>query len=194
MMNTFLTTFEMTILTTFVLCGLGSGNDKHQSRKSLETVEQVDLKRYIGLWYEIAKIPNRFQRKCAGRTTAHYALRADGKIDVVNRCINEAGNAIEANGIARVVEPKSNAKLKVSFVRILGISLFWGDYWIIGLDEEYEYAVVGTPNRKYGWILSRQPLLAQEKLEQIFALLRERGYNPDDFVMTSQDTETKQID
>jgi apolipoprotein D and lipocalin family protein len=157
-----------------------------QNEKSLPTVSNVNLDRYIGLWYEIAKIPNRFQRKCASGTTAQYALRDDGKIDVINRCIDKEGKTIEAQGVARVVDAESNAKLKVSFVKLLGFSLFWGDYWIIGLGEEYEFAIVGTPSRKYGWILSRTPSLGQEKLEQIYNLLREQGYNPDDFEMTSQ--------
>ncbi len=158
-----------------------------QDKKLLKTVDKVDLDRYTGLWYEIAKIPNRFQRKCDRGTTAQYALRDDGKIDVLNRCIKKDGNVIEAKGIARVVDTKSNAKLKVSFVRILGISLFWGDYWIIGLGEDYDYAIVGTPTRKYGWILSRTQSLSQEKLEEIFNFLREQGYNPDDFEMTNTD-------
>lgn len=157
-----------------------------QNEKSLKIVPTVNLDRYTGLWYEIAKIPNRFQRKCEMGTTAQYSLRDDGKIDVINRCFDKEGKAIEAKGIARVVDSVSNAKLKVSFVRLLGFSLFWGDYWIIGLGEEYDFAIVGTPGRKYGWILSRTPSLDQGKLEQIFNLLREQGYNPDDFEMTSQ--------
>lgn len=157
-----------------------------QNKKSLQTVPTVNLNRYAGLWYEIAKIPNRFQRKCASGTTAQYALRDDGKIDVINRCIKKDGKVIEAKGIARIVDAESNAKLKVSFVRLLGFSLFWGDYWIIGLGDDYEFAIVGTPSRKYGWILSRAPSLSQEKVEHIFKLLREQGYNPDDFEMTSQ--------
>jgi len=157
-----------------------------QNKKLVQTVSNVDLGRYKGLWYEIAKIPNRFQRKCARGTTAQYALRDDGKIDVINQCYTQEGKIIEAKGIARVVDSESNAKLKVSFVKILGLSLFWGDYWIIGLGDDYEYAIVGTPNRKYGWILSRTPALSQEKLEKIFELLQEQGYNPEDFIMTSQ--------
>jgi apolipoprotein D and lipocalin family protein len=113
-------------------------------------------------------------------------LREDGKIDVINRCVEKDGSVNEAKGIAKVVDSKTNSKLEVSFVRILGISLFWGDYWIIGLDKDYRYAVVGTPTRKYGWILSRTPELSQKDMENIFALLRNQGYNPKDFEMTEQ--------
>ncbi|MBU1701208.1 MAG: lipocalin family protein [Candidatus Eisenbacteria bacterium] len=147
-------------------------------------VERVELKKYTGLWYEIAKIPNRFQKKCAGNTSAFYSLRKDGRIDVVNRCIGRDNEQSEAKGVAKVVDKKSNAKLKVSFVKLFGISLFWGDYWIIGLDKDYTYAVVGTPDRKYGWILSRTRTLSEEQLDRIFSLLRKQGYNPDDFEMT----------
>ena len=147
-------------------------------------VNSVDLGRYAGLWYEIAKIPNRFQRKCASGTTAQYTLRNDGRIDVINRCFKKNGKVIEAKGIARIVDPKTNAKLKVSFVRIFGINLFWGDYWIIGLEKEYRYALIGGPNHKYGWILSRQPKLSTEELDTIFAILSKQGYDPEKFEMT----------
>jgi apolipoprotein D and lipocalin family protein len=157
-----------------------------QNENLLKTVPNVNLERYTGLWYEIAKIPNRFQRKCDRGTTAQYALREDGKIDVINRCFDKAGKVIEAKGIARIVDAESNARLKVSFVKIFGLSLFWGDYWIIGLGEDYDFAIIGTPGRKYGWILSRTPTLNQDKLNKIFDLLREQGYNPDDFEMTDQ--------
>ena len=151
------------------------------------TVDSVDLKKYVGLWYEIAKIPNSFQSKCDHNTTAEYKLRNDGKIDVINKCIEKDGSVNTANGIAKVVDSKTNSKLEVSFVRILGISLFWGDYWIIGLDKDYKYAVIGTPTRKYGWILSRTPKLSKSNLDTIFKLLLQQGYNPKDFQFTVQE-------
>jgi len=152
----------------------------------VNTVESVDLNRYVGTWYEIAKIPNRFQSGCDRGTTASYTLRDDGRIDVVNRCLEEDGEVKEAKGIAKIVDSETNAQLKVSFVRVFGISLFWGDYWIIGLDDDYRYAVVGTPTRKYGWILSRQPQMSAEGLTKVHAILRKQGYDPADFEETSQ--------
>ena len=151
------------------------------------TVNHVDLKRYIGLWYEIAKIPNRFQKNCTGNTTARYSLNEDGTIKVVNSCREEDGEMNTSEGIAKVVDKKTNSKLEVSFVSIFGINLFWGDYWIIGLGDDYDYAVIGTPNRKYGWILSRTKQLPEEKLNEANNILRKNGYNPNDFVMTLQD-------
>jgi len=150
-------------------------------------VDSVKLEKYAGLWYEIAKIPNRFQRKCVRNTTAQYKIRADSRLDVVNRCTQEDGTIIEAKGIAKIVDSKSNARLKVSFVEIFGISLFWGDYWIIGLDENYQYAVVGTPSRKYGWILSRKPRLSPEDWEAVSGILRQQGYDPGMFDKTLQE-------
>lgn len=147
-------------------------------------VPQVDLARYAGRWYEIAKIPNWFQKSCAGGTTAEYILRSDGRIDVINRCLQADGQAKEAKGEARVENPETNSQLKVSFVRFLGRRWFWGDYWIIGLGEDYEYAVVGTPDRKYGWILARRPDPEYSTLEAINRILNQQGYDPADFEMT----------
>jgi len=178
------TIFIVVIL--FSACSIITIVKAQDMNNSPVTVDSVDLTKYAGLWYEIAKIPNRFQKSCARNTTAEYKLRADGNIDVINKCVEENGNINEAKGIAEVVDTTTNAKLEVSFVRILGIQLFWGDYWIIGLDKDYKYAVVGTPSRKYGWILSRTPGLSTGNMNTIYNILREQGYNPKDFVLTEQ--------
>ena len=149
------------------------------------TVSKVDLERYIGKWYEIAKIPNRFQKKCVRGTTAEYTLRDDGRVNVVNRCEEKDGSLSEARGIAKIVDTNSNAKLKVSFVSFLGWRPFWGDYWVIGLDEGYQWAVIGTPNHKYGWVLARSPALDGEIMEEVFAVLERNGYKRDAFEMSS---------
>ena len=157
------------------------------AEEPLRTVPSVDLERYTGTWYEIARIPNRFQRSCRGSTTATYTLRDDGRLTVVNRCETEEGDAIEAEGIARVADEGTGAKLEVSFVRIFGLSLFWGDYWILGLGEDYDYALIGAPGRKYGWILSRTPTLPEARLAELFSALRRQGYDPAAFRRTLQD-------
>mgnify|MGYP000872173260 FL=1 len=120
------------------------------SAQEMQTLKSVDLTKYVGLWYEIAKIPNRFQKQCVKGTTAQYKLLKDGNIEVINSCLTEEGEKDVADGLARIVDKKTNSKLEVSFVSIFGIRLFWGDYWILGLGDDYEYAVVGTPSRKYG--------------------------------------------
>jgi apolipoprotein D and lipocalin family protein len=155
-------------------------------QQPLKTVEYVDINKYLGLWYEIAKIPNRFQSQCVKGTTAKYSMKENGEIEVINSCIEEDGSTDKTEGIARIVDKKSNAKLEVSFFSILGWRPIWGDYWIIGLDTNYQWAIVGTPSRKYGWILSRSPKIEKETLEKIFTILREQGYNPKDFEFSKQ--------
>lgn len=157
----------------------------NSQENTLEVVNRVNIEKYSGLWYEIAKIPNSFQDHCAYGTTAEYRLNEDREIEVINRCYEEDGELDVAEGIAKVVDEKTNAKLEVSFVKILWFNLFWGDYWIIGLDDNYQWAIVGHPERKYGWILSRTPKMKQETLDIIFDILKETGYNPDDFVFTT---------
>jgi len=159
-----------------------------------ETVEHVDLDRYMGTWYEFARLPNRFQSQCTRNVTAEYTLQADGKVRVVNRCETEAGSVDEATGIARVVDETTNAKLEVSFVRILGFSLFWGDYWVIGLGDDYDWAVVGHPNREYGWLLVRNPEVSEDLADEMFFVLESRGYRHDDFVLTPYDGSTHSAD
>lgn len=153
------------------------------------TVPSVDLERYVGTWYEIAKIPNRFQDHCISNTTATYATRADGRLDVINRCVTEGGGEDVAKGIARVVDPATHAKLKVSFLNLFGWQLFWGDYWVLDLPEDYRTVIVGHPKRSYGWILSRTPTLSAERRAQLDQRLGELGYDPGVFANSLQAAE-----
>jgi apolipoprotein D and lipocalin family protein len=138
----------------------------------LRIVAHVDLSRYLGTWYEIARLPNRFQNGCLG-SSAEYSLREDGDIAVLNSCRDaEDGSLRKARGHAWVVDPISNARLKVSF--------FWpfrGDYWIIDLDPDYRYAVVGTPSRKYLWLLSRTQTIDDELYAAIMQRSRQQGFD-----------------
>lgn len=173
---------------TFSLCFpnlILSGEDEEKERAAMTTVTSVDLQKYAGVWYEIARIPNSFQKNCTQNTTATYRMREDGRVDVINRCIDADGDTIEAKGIARIVDTETRSKLEVSFVRLLGFNLFWGDYWILGLADDYRYAVVGEPSRKYGWILSRKPSLTGEDFDTIQSLLKTQGYNPDNFLTST---------
>ena len=148
----------------------------------LQTVAEVDLSRYTGTWFEIASFPQRFQQGCTG-TTATYTLRDDGELAVVNRCRKGSlqGEEDSAQGRARVVDAATNAKLEVSF--------FWpfrGDYWIIDLGKDYEYAVVGHPSRDYLWILSRTPTMDGGVYARILQRLRAKGYQVDRLQKTLQ--------
>jgi len=154
---------------------------------AVQSVPAVDLERFLGQWHEIARIPAWFQNRCVKATTARYQLRTDGRITVTNSCLTRKGQIDQANGLARVLDPASKARLKVSFVSVLGWRPFWGDYWIIGLDPEYRWLVVGDPKRQYGWILSRSPELAPAQLEAAFQALERNGYTRARFVLTPQD-------
>jgi apolipoprotein D and lipocalin family protein len=139
----------------------------------LKTVPKVDIERYMGAWYEIASFPQRFQRGCVA-SMATYSLRPDGKVDVLNRCRNETlnGKLRSARGKAWIIDKETNAKLKVRF--------FWpfsGDYWIIDLGPNYEYAVVGHPKRTYLWILSRQRQMDPGTYEAILQRLKAQHYD-----------------
>ena len=150
----------------------------------LEVVPHVDLNRYVGRWYEIARLPNRFEKKCADSVTATYTLRTDGKVKVVNRCRRSSGDYTTATGKAKVVDKTTNAKLKVSF-----FWPFYGDYWILDLGDDYEYAVVGAPNRKYLWILSRNPQMDERLYRQLLTRMAARGFKTDEMIKTSQTDE-----
>lgn len=176
------------LIVTLVAPAVAEGDTEGGKTGPPTTVERVDLERYVGLWYEIARIPNSFQDQCACCVTAEYTLRDDGKIEVVNACTKADGKLDQAEGLARIEDRESNARLKVSFFSILGWRPVWGDYWVIGLDDDYQYAVVGSPDRKYGWILARERELEETVQERIFALLGEQGYDPSSFQMTRQES------
>ena len=150
-------------------------------------VDDVDLERYSGVWYEIARLPNKFQRECDGNTTAEYTLRDDGKIRVINRCRKTDGSYIEAEGIARREDADgSNARLKVRFAPSwLGwLPFVWGTYWVIDLAPDYSYAVVGEPSRKYLWILSRSTEIDESVRGEISDRLEAMGYETEKLIFT----------
>ncbi len=153
--------------------------DSHKSE--LEVVSSVDLSRYVGRWFEIARLPNRFEKKCADSVTATYALRPDGKIEVVNRCRKSSGKYTTAKGKAEIVDKKTNAKLKVTF-----FWPFYGDYWILDLGSNYEYAVVGDPSREYLWILSRTPRIEEALYQQLLGKMAARGFKTERMIRISQ--------
>ena len=148
----------------------------------LDVVESVDVSRYVGTWYEIARYPNFFEAGCVA-ATAEYALRDDGTVSVVNTCRSGSldGPEQRIQGSARVADPATNAKLKVSF-----FPPFEADYWIIGLGADYEYAVVGEPSRAFLWILSRTPTIDDATYQTILDGLPAKGYDPARLELTPQ--------
>lgn len=150
--------------------------------QTLPTVPYVDLKKYAGKWYEIASFPQRFQKGC-NCTTAEYTLTDKGYVVVENRCNKDSVNGKQSyiKGKAFVTENSGNSKLKVQF--------FWpfkGKYWIIDLAEDYSYAVIGHPNRKYLWILSRTPKMDETTYLQIISGIKENGFDISKIKITTQ--------
>ncbi len=139
----------------------------------LQTVDHVDLNRYIGKWYEIARYPNRFEKDCASDITAQYTLLPDRRIEVLNSCRQSDGKLKSSKGKAKVVDAQTNAKLKVTF-----FWPFYGAYWIIALDPHYRYAVISEPKREYLWILSRTPHLAPDLRARALEAIRAQRLDP----------------
>ena len=157
-----------------------------QTQSPVRTVPFVDLDRYAGGWFEIARFPNRFQNECVGDVRATYARRPDGRIDVVNRCRTAEGET-EARGVARIVDEQAFARLKVRFAPAwLSFLPVWGDYWIIGLAPDYSWAVVGNPGRDYLWILARTPQLDEQSTAAATAAARNNGFDVKRLVPTLQ--------
>lgn len=155
----------------------------------LDTIASLDAKRYMGTWYEIAKFPNVFQRKCSGNTSATYTLLDDGHVRVVNRCRTADGGEDVAEGIARQVSGATSPRLQVRFApAILSfIPMVWGDYWIIDLDEHYQLAAVSEPRRKYLWILARTREVDAGAYQALLGRLSARGFDLSRLERTSQD-------
>jgi apolipoprotein D and lipocalin family protein len=145
---------------------------------TLEVVPHVELEKYLGKWYEIAHLPARFQEGCTD-TTATYTLSRDGNIIVLNECTKN-GKVKRTKGKAKVVDKNTGAKLKVTF--------FWpfaADYWILDLGKDYDYAVVGTPNRKYFWILSRTSQMDDRLFSQLLESVKSKGFDVSNLIITS---------
>jgi apolipoprotein D and lipocalin family protein len=168
--------FQIVIILVFGLTGSADKNP------DLQTVEKVDLQRYMGKWYEIASFPQRFQKGCHC-TTAVYELTDKNYVRVINTCRRDSptGKVTQAKGKAFIVEGSNNSKLKVQF--------FWpfkGNYWIIDLAEDYSYAVVGDPSRNYLWILSRTPQMDPALYQDILSRAGEKGFDINRLKVTDQ--------
>ena len=173
------------ILITALLCSFVAVSAAQAADPPLATIDRLDVPRYMGTWYEIAKYPNWFQRKCVSDTRAQYSLQPDGTVQVVNRCKQASGSVDEAIGEARQVGP---AKLEVRFAPawLSFIPMVWGEYWVIDIDDAYRWVLVSEPGRKYLWILARSPRLDASTTEMLFGKLRQKGFDPAALEMTRQ--------
>lgn len=148
-----------------------------QPPDTLQAIPQLDVSRYLGRWYEIAKFPNQFQKKCVADTSAEYSLLANGQISVVNQCRLADGSLQIAEGLARQIGGSHSAKLEVRFAPawLSFLPFVWGNYWVVDLDERYELAAVSEPNREYLWILSRTPAVDEASYKALLYRLANMG-------------------
>jgi apolipoprotein D and lipocalin family protein len=179
----------LTSLTLLTITSIARASEKR--KESLRVVSSVDLSRYAGRWYEVARLPNKFEdmkNKTCGDVTAEYTLRPNGKLYVRNRCVYQNGKIEIAKGVARVTDKKTNARLEINFApAILGIFPFvWGDYNIIELAPDYSYALIGNLDRQGLWVLSRTPQLDEATYKRLLDSAAQQGFN------TPRVTKTKQ--
>ena len=162
---------------------LGQGSDT-----AVKTIPSLDVQRYMGTWYEIAKYPNWFQRKCASSTKAVYSSRTDGTLKVMNSCKTAEGELTEAEGTARQIGAKDSPKLEVRFAPawLSFMPMVWGDYWVIDLDSQYQVAVVSDPRREYLWILSRTPQLDKKVYEDVLQRIQNQQFDIRKLELTKQ--------
>jgi apolipoprotein D and lipocalin family protein len=154
----------------------------------LQTIERLDVGRYLGTWYEIAKYPNIFQRQCVSDTQALYRQRDDGQLDVVNRCRKDNGEMAEAVGRARQIGAADSPKLEVRFAPdwLSWLPLVWGNYWVIDLDPAYQLVAVSEPGRDYLWVLSRTPAVDAAVYQALLARLEQKGFDLSKLEKTTQ--------
>jgi len=151
--------------------------ETRSSGAPLQAIAALDVPRYMGRWYEIAKLPNWFRRKCVADTSATYRLLPDGRVEVLNQCRKDNGQMDQALGMARQIGPAHSATLQVRFAPswLSVLPFVWGDYWVIDLDERYELVAVSEPKRRYLWILSRSPVVDEARYNALLARLQAMG-------------------
>lgn len=160
-----------------------------EAPRPVTPIAALDLPRYMGAWFEVAKYPNRFQRQCVRNTTAEYAQQGDGSVRVTNRCVTAQGETIEAIGQARQIGAATSPKLEVRFAPawLSFLPMVWGDYWVIDLDEGYNLVAIGEPQRHFLWVLSRMPQVGPQAYEALLARLAQQGFDTSRLERTPQE-------
>ena len=157
----------------------------------LQTIAALDVPRYMGTWYEIAKYPNWFQKKCVSDTRAEYSLQPDDRVQVINRCREDNGEMSEAFGIARQIGAADSPRLEVRFAPawLSFLPMVWGDYWVIDLDPDYQLVAVSEPEREYLWVLSRTRKVDAKAYEALLNRLAARGFDLGKLERTQQEAD-----
>ncbi len=155
----------------------------------LATILSLDVPRYMGVWFEIAKYPNWFQRMCVSNTKAEYSPQSDGTVRVANRCTTEDGKTTQAVGIARQIGPANSPKLQVQFTPawLSFIPFLWADYWVIDIEPDYQLVAVSEPDMKYLWVLSRTPQVNSAAYDALLARLEKKGFDLQKLARTRQE-------
>ncbi len=157
--------------------GLATASDQATPVRALPA---LDLEQYAGRWFEVARFPNRFQQRCTADVTASYALRPDGKITVVNTCLTAEGERIRAEGRAKLADgdgPASRLKVRFAPAVLSFLPMVWADYWVLDLADGYRAALVGTPDRRYLWVLSREPELDEATYDRLVRTAAAQGFD-----------------
>ena len=183
--------FSSTLIGLYlVIAGLPaySQSGSQASDLPVRTIASLDVPKYLGTWYEIAKFPNWFQKKCVGNTKAVYSMRADNNLKVLNSCKNADGVVSEAEGTARQIGAQDSPKLEVRFAPawLSFLPMVWGDYWVIDLDPQYQVAAVSDPKREYLWVLSRTPQLDKKVYEDLLQRLQAQQFDVRKLEITPQ--------
>ena len=178
----------ISILGLLLICLGSSQVMAQQGDQSVKTIAALDVPRYLGTWYEIAKFPNWFQNKCVSNAKAVYTAKPDGNLRVLNSCKTATGETSEAEGLARQMGAKDSPKLEVRFAPewLSFLPMVWGDYWVIDLDPQYQVAAVSDPRREYLWVLSRTPQLDPKVYADLLQRLKLQQFDIQKLELTSQ--------
>jgi apolipoprotein D and lipocalin family protein len=171
--------FRICCVIVTLMSGEGATTHAEPARAPLQTVATLDVARYMGTWYEIAKYPNSFQKQCVRNTRAEYTLQAGGAVQVLNRCVKADGSTTEALGAARQTGAADSPKLQVRFAPawLSFIPMVWGNYWVIDLDAQYQLVAVSEPQREYLWVLSRTPQVDAAAYQALLGRLAQQGFD-----------------
>lgn len=169
-----------------LMAGLERLREDGSKHPPLRTVAHVDLARYAGTWHEIARLPEAHESQCAGQPRAHYTLRDDGTVGVVNACVDADGSERVAIGEARAQPGGHGARLEVTFLPtwLRWLPFGWADYWVLYLDEAYTLALVGEPQRRQLWVLARRPVIEPQTFDALVEIAREQGFPVDELVLS----------
>lgn len=173
----------LTLLVAAVLVAPAAAIESHEPLKSVPT---LDLARYAGTWHEIARLPTSFEQDCVRAITATYTSLPDGRLGVRNECTTDDGSRRVAEGVARPGDAPAQLEVRFAPGWLSVLPFVWADYWVIALDDEYRWAIVGEPDREYLWFLSREPVVDKRTLEDLKGRARTLGYDLDALIVNPE--------